>query len=147
MRSDDAYAGSGRGSRRTAGGADLRLGRATGVGELERWTWQSARVESGPLCFEVTAGGTGDRRSDNRDSANPPPSDPAQSTGSDHAGERWPAAAVGCAPSSGGPDSRRAVAVINLYDVVWAAGIALAALVYLALVALGAWWLGTRSDD
>ena len=35
MRSDDADAGSGRGSRRTAGGADLRLGRATGVGELE----------------------------------------------------------------------------------------------------------------
>ena len=37
--------------------------------------------------------------------------------------------------------------MISLYDVVWAAGIALAALVYLALVALGAWWLGTRSDD
>ena len=36
--------------------------------------------------------------------------------------------------------------VTNFYDVVWAAGIALAALVYIALVALGAWWLGTRDD-
>ena len=34
----------------------------------------------------------------------------------------------------------------DCYDVVWAVGIALAALVYIALVALGAWWLGTRDD-
>lgn len=49
-------------------------------------------------------------------------------------------------PSDGETRQLEGRDVTDFYDVVWAAGIALAALAYIALVALGAWWLGTRDD-